>query len=142
MYGSSNAAPVAEGVQSGMWTPFGTNMNAIRSGAVPDLAAAAATARAGAIASSIGRAMVAPMPRKKCRLESCLLMAVVYIMIRPTSWEISFCWQFSRPPPERIAGDDLREQHGKLLSVLVQFRRNPLDHPAVVGLGSTPQGVS
>ena len=61
---------MAAGFHSYMWTPFGTNMNAIRTGGCA--AAAPAIARAGIMLSSIGSDTAAPSPFRNVRLLTLL----------------------------------------------------------------------
>jgi hypothetical protein len=66
MRGKSWSAPVADGFHSCMWTPFGTNKNAIRTGGFAD--AAPVKARTGFMLSSIGSDAAAPSPLRNVRL--------------------------------------------------------------------------
>ena len=67
MYGSSNAAPSAAGVQSAMWTPLGTYRKAARSGGS---ALAAGDGAAKPKDSSHGRVTAVPRPRSTVRRVS------------------------------------------------------------------------
>src|ERR1700756_206269 len=57
----AKSAPSVAGVNLSIMIPFGTSMNASRIGR------AVGVAKAGVIASSKGRARLAPVPRKKVR---------------------------------------------------------------------------
>src|ERR1700730_9670969 len=58
---NANSGPSVAGVNLSIMIPFGTSMNAMRTGR--DVA----VAKAGVIASTTGRARAAPVPRRKAR---------------------------------------------------------------------------
>ena len=61
-----------------MFAPLGTYTNAMRRGADEDAPTArAASAMPGTIASSMGRAMAVPSPRRKVRLGNCQCFIVL-----------------------------------------------------------------
>ena len=65
------SAPSAAGVHSAMFTPFGTNRNAMRTGVV------GAEAAANDMRSSAGSAIIAPMPRRKVFRSRCIIVLFV-----------------------------------------------------------------
>src|SRR3954469_17892709 len=73
--GSSKARPSAAGVQLRMSMPFGTYTNTIRFGESFSVADAARE-RAGAMESRTGRAIAAPTPRSRARLDTCFRVRI------------------------------------------------------------------
>src|SRR5271156_6051013 len=79
----SKAAPTVLGVQLSITMPFGTYTKDVRMGA---WAALAGAAKAGTMASSMGRAIAAPMPRRNVRRSRCFCV---------TNIRVSFTYHFS-----------------------------------------------
>src|ERR1700736_397729 len=136
MYGRSKAAPSPDGVQSGMWAPFGTKRNAIRVGAFA-LAAAPASALSGRITSSMGNAMAAPSPRRNVR--------------RGKRWSVFIGkWSCSKSPvrsiigdfvlalEEGIAGDDPQDQRRELVPLRLRSSGDRIARAFVVVFEAAP----
>src|SRR5436190_1118802 len=121
VWGISQPVPSVLGVNSlfKLKMPFGTSMNAMRIGRL------ASTAKAGVIASSIGKAITAPAPRKNVRRAMDFLKITI----------------FCSPHLERGAVDDAKNNGRPLLVIRGSFARNLTNNGVVIFFDPATQRI-
>src|SRR6266566_1709383 len=122
VWGISQPVPSVLGVHSlfKLKMPFGTSMNAMRIGRL------VSTAKAGVIASSIGKATTAPAPRKNVRRGMDFLKITI----------------FCSPHLERSAVDDAKNNGRPLLVICGSFTRDLTNNRVVVLFDAATERIS